>query len=63
MAYITRSKLGNTCAGFGMNDHISPELAQYIADYINEEISRGNEVDKYIIMGAYVAFIGGAADE
>jgi hypothetical protein len=46
-----------------MNDHISPELAQYIADYINEEISRGNEVDKYTIMGAYVAFIGGAADE
>ena len=44
-------------------DHISEQLAQYVADYVNEEISRGIAIDKYSIMGAFVAFVGGAADE
>ena len=36
-------------------------LAKYIADYVMEEQSRGNiEVDKYMIMDAMSAYIGGA---
>lgn len=44
-------------------DYISPALAQYIADYVNEELTEGIKVDRYSIMGAFVAFLGGAADE
>ena len=36
-------------------------LAKYIADYVMEEQTRGNTtVDKYMIMDAMSAFIGGA---
>ena len=36
-------------------------LAKYIADYVMEEQARGNTtVDKYMIMDAMSAFIGGA---
>lgn len=36
-------------------------LARYIADYVMEEQARGNTtVDKYMIMDAMSAFIGGA---
>ena len=44
-------------------DYISPALAQYIADYVNEELTEGAEVDRYTIMGAFVAFLVGAEDE
>ena len=44
-------------------DYISPALAQYIADYVNEELTEGIKIDRYSIMGAFVAFLGGAADE
>ena len=36
-------------------------FAKYIADYVMEEQARGNTtVDKYMIMDAMSAFIGGA---
>ena len=38
-------------------------LAAYIADYIAEESSRGNAVDKYMVENAIDAFLGGAANE
>jgi hypothetical protein len=37
-------------------------LSAYIADYIAEENSRGNAVDKYMVEDAIDAFIGGADD-
>jgi hypothetical protein len=35
-------------------------LCSYLADYINEEISRGATIDKYTIAEALEAFAGGA---
>jgi hypothetical protein len=35
-------------------------LAAYIADYINEELARGNEIDEQTILDAIEAYIGGA---
>ena len=40
-----------------MNDHVSEELADYIANYVNELVMSGKSVDKFAIMGAYVAFV------
>jgi hypothetical protein len=37
-------------------------LSAYIADYIAEESTRGNAVDKYMVEDAIDAFIGGADD-
>jgi hypothetical protein len=37
------------------------QLAAYIADYINEELARGNtDIDKYMIADAIDAYEGGA---
>ena len=35
-------------------------LANYLADYINEELERGNEIDVYTLKNAIEAFEGGA---
>lgn len=39
---------------------MSDELLQYIADYVNEELDRGNEIDLQIIKDAVDAYEGGA---
>ena len=36
-------------------------LASYIADYINEELERGNKIDSFVVWDALEAFDGGAA--
>lgn len=36
-------------------------LASYIADYINEELERGNKIDSFVVCEALEAFDGGAA--
>jgi hypothetical protein len=46
--------------GFEWPEEISPMLCSYLADYINEEISRGATIDKYTIAEALEAFAGGA---
>lgn len=38
------------------------ELMSYLADYINEEISRGATIDKYTIAEAIECYNGGAGD-
>lgn len=38
-------------------------LANYLADYINEELERGNEIDVYTLKNAIEAFEGGAANK
>jgi len=44
-----------------IDDAIRMKLAQYIADYINEELARGNtDIDKYMIADAIDAYEGGA---
>jgi hypothetical protein len=44
-----------------MSDTEKQRLAQYIADYIMEEQSRGNTtVDKFMVLDALQAFEGGA---
>ena len=40
-----------------MNDYVSEELADYIANYVNELVMSGKSVDKFAIMGAYTAFV------
>lgn len=35
-------------------------LASYIADYVNEELDRGNEIDREVILHAIDAYEGGA---
>ena len=39
-----------------MIDYVSEELAQAIADYANELFSQGKTVDKFAIMGAFIAY-------
>jgi hypothetical protein len=47
-----------------MDDWQKQELAAYIAEYISEEIIRGNvEVDSYMVRDAMDAYFGGAADD
>lgn len=44
-----------------MNDKM--KLALYIAEYINEEIERGNtQVDKWMVLDALNAYEGGATE-
>lgn len=38
-------------------------LANYLADYINEELERGNDIDVYTLKNAIEAFEGGAANK
>jgi len=40
----------------------SIKMLEYIADYVNEELSRGTVITEYILMEAVMAFEGGAAD-
>ena len=46
-----------------MNDYVGEELAQAIADYVNELVMAGKTVDKCAIMGAYSAFVARECDE
>jgi hypothetical protein len=46
--------------GFEWPEEVSPMLCSYLADYINEEISRGASIDKYTMSEALEAFTGGA---
>ena len=39
---------------------MSKELIIYLANYINEELSRDNEIDEQTIINAIDAFNGGA---
>ena len=34
-----------------MNDYVGEELADYIANYVNELVMTGKTVDKFAIMG------------
>ena len=38
-------------------------LAKYISDYVNEELTRGNEINEQTILDAIDAFNGGARQE
>ena len=40
-----------------MNDYVGEELADYIANYVNELVMSGKSVDKFALMGAYTAFV------
>jgi len=45
-----------------MNEQEKIKMAVYIAEYINEEINRGNtEVDKWMVIDAINSYLGGAA--
>ena len=46
-----------------MSKHEKMKLAVYIAEYINEEIARSKEIDKWAILAAIDAYFGGAAEE
>ena len=48
-----------------MNDRELTKLAKYIADYVNEELSRGrvHSIDWFLIRDAIDAYKGGAGDE
>ena len=39
-----------------MIDYVSEELAQVIADYANQLFSQGKTVDRFAIMGAFIAY-------
>jgi|DEB0MinimDraft_3_1074331.scaffolds.fasta_scaffold331250_2 hypothetical protein len=39
-----------------MIDYVSEELAQAIADYANQLFSQGKTVDKFAVMGAFIAY-------
>lgn len=40
-----------------MKDYISPSLALFVADYVNDLTMRGKPVDDKAIMGAYIAYL------
>jgi hypothetical protein len=46
----------------GKDNNLSAECARYISDYVNEEVMRGKTITKFTIMGALVAYFGGADD-
>lgn len=47
-----------------MDEWEKQALAAYVADYLTEEIIRGNvEIDSYMVREAIDAYFGGAADE
>ena len=39
-----------------MIDYVSEELAQAIADYVNQLFSQGKTVDRFAVMGAFIAY-------
>ena len=39
-----------------MIDYVSEELAQAIADYANQLFSQGKTVDRFAVMGAFIAY-------
>ena len=39
-----------------MIDYVSEELAQAIVDYANQLFSQGKTVDKFAVMGAFIAY-------
>jgi hypothetical protein len=45
-----------------MSDLDKTKLAQYIADYVQEELMRGNNIDVWVIKNAIEAYEGGAAE-
>ena len=46
-----------------MNDYVGEELAEYIATYVNSLVMEGKTVDKFAIMGAYVAYAKQESDK
>lgn len=47
-----------------MSEQEKRDLASYIANYLIEEAERGNaEVDKWVVLEAIDAYLGGAGDE
>lgn len=47
-----------------MSEREKMKMANYIAEYINEEIIRGNtEVDKWMVIDAINSYLGGANNE
>jgi hypothetical protein len=42
-----------------MENHLTPQCAYFIADYINDQVMRGKTIDKFTILGALVAYYGG----
>ena len=46
-----------------MNEQEKMEMAVYVAEYIREEIIRGNtNVDKWMVLDAVNAYLGGAGE-
>ena len=39
-----------------MTDYVNEDLAQVIADYANQLFSQGKTVDKFAVMGAFIAY-------
>ena len=39
-------------------NQLSAECARFIADYVNELVAQGATIDKFVIMGALVAYYG-----
>ena len=39
-----------------MIDYVNEDLAQVIADYANQLFSQGKTVDKFAVMGAFIAY-------
>jgi len=46
-----------------MSKYEKMKLAVYIAEYINEELIRSGEIDKWAVLDAIDAYFGGAAEE
>ena len=42
----------------GKDNNLSVECARFIADYVNELVAQGATIDKFVIMGALVAYYG-----
>ena len=42
----------------GKDNNLSVECARFIADYVNELVAQGDTIDKFVIMGALVAYYG-----
>jgi hypothetical protein len=48
----------------GSDQRMTPQLASYLAEWINEEISRGELVfDTSDILSAYQSYLGGAHED
>lgn len=47
-----------------MNEQERLRLAAYIADYVSEEIIRGNtDIDRWMVLAAINSYLGGAAED